>query len=229
MSNTVNIVPYKSTYCKTWSENTNTSSAVAAFYSSSIDFSISFSLRTNSWASLSPMRASSILMIGFSGGESKQMRVVTAPDTNKTTRLNGCWCEMMMKKGPRCMPCGTPRSQYCVWIRKQLTQLRATCTAGFTARQMENEGLDILPGRWCIRSPWPAEVTQRSDSLAGEIVGRKPVIVHHSEGQTGKSVSVLLRTDVAEKKMRTRTKLGGKQVKNMSRIKQGEEKDSTYK
>ena len=61
------------------------------FYSSSIDFSISFSLRTNSWASLSPMRASNILMIGFSGGESKQMRAPPTPDTN-ILRLNGFSC-----------------------------------------------------------------------------------------------------------------------------------------
>lgn len=73
-------------------QKTPTQAALTAFfYSSSIDFSISFSLRTNSWASLSPMRASNILMIGFSGGESKQMRAPPTPDTN-ISRLNGFSC-----------------------------------------------------------------------------------------------------------------------------------------
>ena len=74
-------------------QKTPTQAALTAFffYSSSIDFSISFSLRTNSWASLSPMRASNILMIGFSGGESKQMRAPPTPDTN-ILRLNGFSC-----------------------------------------------------------------------------------------------------------------------------------------
>lgn len=72
----------------------------------------------------------------------------------------------------------------------------AVCTAGFTARQVQNDRLDALAS-WCgVRSPGPAEVTERCDGVAGKVVGRKPVVVHHGEGQTGISVSVLLRTDV---------------------------------
>lgn len=70
-------------------------------------------------------------------------------------------------------------------------------TAGFTARQVQNDGLDTFARRRCIWPPWPAEVTQRGDGFAGEVVGGQPVVVHHSEGQTGVSVSVLFRTHMA--------------------------------
>lgn len=73
----------------------------------------------------------------------------------------------------------------------------ATCTAGFTARQVEDDGLDALAGWRGVRSPGPAEVAEGSHGFSGEVVGGEPVVVHHSEGQAGKPVSVLLGTDVA--------------------------------
>ncbi len=101
---------------------------------------------------------------------------------------------------PRPTHSGLPRSQYYVCVKqtnKKLIQPGATCTAGFTARQVENDRLDALAGCWGCRSPRPTEVAERSHGFTGEVVGGKPVIIHHSEGQTGKPVSVLFRTDVA--------------------------------
>ena len=98
---------------------------------------------------------------------------------------------------PRPAPSGLPWSQYYVCVKqKRWIQPGAICTAGFTARQVENDRLDALAGWWGVRSPRPAEVAERSHGFSGEVVGGKPVIVHHSEGQTRKPVSVLLRTDV---------------------------------
>lgn len=78
-----------------------------------------------------------------------------------------------------------------------MLQSGAVCTAGFTARQMQNDRLDALASRWGVRSPRPAEVAERSDGFSSEVVGGQPIVVHHSKGQTGKPVPVLFRTDVA--------------------------------
>lgn len=148
------------------------------------------------------MRASSILMIGFSGEESKQMRAVPTPDTN-ISRLNGFSCcigEVIGKPTPT--PSGHPGSQYYVCVKQgSLIQPGAIRTTGLTARQVENDGLDAFAGWWGVWSPWPAEVTERSHGFTGKVVSGKPVVVHHSEGQTGKPVSVLFRTDMAGRHM----------------------------
>ncbi len=59
------------------------------------------------------------------------------------------------------------------------------------------KGLSSRRGTWPAR---PAEVTQWGNSLASEIISGQPIIVHHSEGQTGTPVPVLLRADMAVKK-----------------------------
>lgn len=110
------------------------------------------------------------------------------------SRLNG-FCTSNWK--PRPIPFCLSRSQYYVWVQKtDLICPGATCTTWFTARQVQNDRLDTLAGSWSIWSPWPAEVTKRSHSFTGEVVGGKPVVVHHSEGQTSKPVSVLFRTNM---------------------------------
>lgn len=76
-------------------------------------------------------------------------------------------------------------------------KLGIICTTWFTARQVNNRWLDAFAWSWGVWSPWPAEIAERSHSFTGEVIGGKPVIVHHSEGQTGKPVSVLFRTHMA--------------------------------
>lgn len=78
-----------------------------------------------------------------------------------------------------------------------MIQPEAAPTAGFTARQVEDGWLDTLPCRRRVWSAGPAEVAERSHGFTGEVVGGEPVVVHHSEGQTGESVSVLFRTHMA--------------------------------
>lgn len=58
---------------------------------------------------------------------------------------------------------------------------------------MQDHWLDGLAGSRGVGSSWPAEVTEGGHSLPSKVVGGQPVIVHHSEGQTGKPVSVLFR------------------------------------
>lgn len=107
---------------------------------------------------------------------------------------------------PRSTPSGVPRSQYDVCIKKKdWIKPGAICTTWFTARQVENDRRDALAGWWGIWSPWPAEVAERSHGFTGEVVGGKPVIIHYSEGQTGKPVSVLFRTDMAGRHKKTTT------------------------
>lgn len=99
---------------------------------------------------------------------------------------------------PRAAPSGLPRSQYYVCVKqKRRIQPGAIRTAGFTARQVEDGGLDALPGWRGVRSPRPAEVAERGHGFTGKVVGGQPVVVHHSEGQAGEPVSVLFRADVA--------------------------------
>lgn len=62
---------------------------------------------------------------------------------------------------------------------------------------MEDYGLDALAGRRGVGSARPAEVAERGHGLAGKVVGGEPVVVHHSEGQAGEPVSVVLGADVA--------------------------------
>lgn len=70
-------------------------------------------------------------------------------------------------------------------------------TAGFVARQVQDDGLNALPGRGGVGSPRPAEVAERRHGFPGEVVGGEPVVVHHGEGQTREPVSVLFGTHVA--------------------------------
>lgn len=65
---------------------------------------------------------------------------------------------------------------------------------------MQDDGLKGLSSRCGTRPARPAEVTQWGNSLASEIISGQPIIVHHSEGQTGTPVPVLLRADMAVKK-----------------------------
>lgn len=74
---------------------------------------------------------------------------------------------------------------------------------------MQDDRLKGLSSRRGARSARPAEVTQWGHSLAGKIVGGQPVIVHHSEGQTGTSVSVLLWADMAVSEEAKAGSLGG--------------------
>lgn len=62
---------------------------------------------------------------------------------------------------------------------------------------MEDDRLDALPGWRGVGSAGPAEVAERRHSLAGKVVGGEPVVVHHSEGQAGEPVAVVLGADVA--------------------------------
>lgn len=70
-------------------------------------------------------------------------------------------------------------------------------TAGFAARQVQDDGLDALSGRGGVGPPRPAEVAERSHSFARKVVGGEPVVVHHREGQAGEAVAVVLGTHVA--------------------------------
>lgn len=115
---------------------------------------------------------------------------------------------------PPCLPCERPTSSWSAFLReKEQTYLlysqnclrRQTdwnilnyniCTTGFAAGQVQNDGLDILSCSRGVGSPRPAEVAEWSDSFSSKVVGRQPVIVHHSEGQTGVPVPVLFRTDM---------------------------------
>lgn len=75
--------------------------------------------------------------------------------------------------------------------------LRDYHTAWFLAGQVEDDGLKGLSSRCGTRPARPTEVTQWGHSLASEIISGQPIIVHHSEGQTGTPVPVLLRADMA--------------------------------
>lgn len=144
------------------------------------------------------MRASSILMIGFSGG-GEQTDESRSDTWHKYLQIE--WLFMLYWRSnwkPRPTPLWSPKEPIlCLCKTKSLIQPGAICTTGFTARQVENDRLDAFAGSWGVRSPRPAEVTERSHGFTGKVVGGKPVVVHHSEGQTGKPVSVLFRTDVA--------------------------------
>lgn len=70
-------------------------------------------------------------------------------------------------------------------------------TAGFAARQVQDDGLDALSGQGRVGPPWPAEVAERSHGFARKVVGGEPVVVHHREGQAGEAVAVVLGTHVA--------------------------------
>lgn len=131
------------------------------------------------------------------------MRVVLTPDTN-IARLNGFSCCIGKVIGNPGLHPLVPKEANITFLERKkeeeeekLIQPGGVFTTRFTARQVQDGWLDTLASRRGVRSPRPAEVAERSHGFPSKVVGGEPVVVHHSEGQTGKPMSVLLRTDVA--------------------------------